>query len=230
MKILLRILCVVAVIAAAVYCHQSGLFERGLDHLNSLAPWKAPVFILLYTLTAVLFFPSFIFTFASGVLFNFPLGLTYSVIGVGLGAGAAFMIGRTVAHEAVWKRCKDNKQFQLLNAMVEYEGWKIIVLARLSPIFPFTLGNYAFGLSKLKAWQYALASMIGTIPSSAVYVYAGTLATSLGDYSSRQKTPADWALLVLGLAATVGLSLYLKRVAERMLEHDRQKTFDPAGR
>lgn len=223
MKIFLRLFILGSVIAAAVYCHQSGLFERGLDQLNNLGFWKAPVFMLLYVLTAVLFFPSFVFSFAGGVLFGFPLGLALSVAGAGLGAAAAFMLGRTVAHDAVWKRCKDNKQFQLLNAMVEHEGWKIIVLARLSPIFPFSIGNYAFGLSKLKAWQYGLASLIGTIPSSAVYVYAGTLATSLTDYSSRQKTPADWALLVLGLAATVGLSLYLKKVAERMLARDREK-------
>ena len=104
--------------------------------------------------------------------------------------------------------------------MTRRKGWKIVVLARLSPVFPFLVGNYFFGLTALPAKNYFAASLLGSIPSTAVYVYLGTLSRDLVlGGSARSRTPAEWILFFAGLAVTAILTIYLRRVARQVLEN-----------
>jgi len=213
-----KILSAVLLIGAAVYLNRSGLFQKTLDWIEGLgagAPW---VFLLVYVLTCIFFVPSFIFTFASGILFGLGRGIFLSVLGAGLGSTAAFLIGRFFAREWVSRAFANNREFLALSEASRLRGWRIVLLARLSPIFPFLVGNYAFGLTSIRARDYFFASVLGTLPSSAVYVYAGTVTGSLASLGGeRSRTPAEWALLAAGLAATVVLSLYLRKVARQAL-------------
>ena len=110
----------------------------------------------------------------------------------------------------------------MLDAAIAKKGWKIVSLARLSPIFPFLIGNYAFGTSKISAKAYMFASMLGTIPSVLVYTYIGSIAGGMTelDLANRERTPVEWALAIGGLIATIVLAWYLKKVAANALKEN----------
>ncbi len=103
------------------------------------------------------------------------------------------------------------------------EGWKIVGLARLSPLFPFNLLNYAFGLTDISLRDYFFATWLGMIPGVVMYVYIGSLARDVAMIGSRTvaHTPAHWAFEVGGFVVSVALAIYVTYVAGRAL---RQKT------
>jgi uncharacterized membrane protein YdjX (TVP38/TMEM64 family) len=98
-------------------------------------------------------------------------------------------------------------------------GFKIVLLTRLSPLFPFTLLNYAFGLTKVRFRDYVLASGIGMLPGTVMYVYLGSTVKELGDIAagSVEGGPAQLVLFFVGLAATVVVTVYVTRLARRAL-------------
>ncbi len=136
------------------------------------------------------------------------------------GATIAFLIGRYIARDKISGYFEHNQKFQLIDHAIHQKGWKVILLARLTPIFPFLIANYGFGLTKLKARHYFLASLIGSIPGTAVFAYAGSLAGNLSSSGLSKEThaPAEWVLLFGGLIATVTLGWYLNRLARRALQ------------
>jgi len=219
MKQAAKILVVAGIAGLAFYINKSGLFQRTLEWIDQLGPSAPVVFILIYTLTSIFFVPSFFFTFGAGAIFGLWKGLLLALLGTGTGALAAFLLGRYMARDLVGRSFAKNKEFRQMDEAVKVKGWKIVALARLSPVFPFLVGNYAFGLTKIPAFHYFVASIIGTIPSAAVYVYAGTVAGEIAQSGSgsRGRTPAEWALLVGGLIATGILTWYIRRVAKEAL-------------
>ena len=195
-------------IAFAVWAKQSGFFEMVLKAIQNLGPWAAPAFLAVYVLSCLLLFPSVIMTCGAGVLFPLPLGIFLSLLGTGLGSAAALLIGRYGLRSLIQKKAAENVAFQKLDAAIRREGWKIAVLARLTPVFPFSVGNYLFGATSIPAWLYALTAFVGTIPSASVYVFIGHMTGNAS--GPHEKTPMEWILLGVGILATVVLSVYLK--------------------
>ena len=99
------------------------------------------------------------------------------------------------------------------------EGWKIVGLTRLSPIFPFNLLNYAYGLTKVSLRDYFFASWIGMFPGTVMYVYIGSLAGSVATVGAeeRVRTTGEWVLYGVGLVATVVVTIYVTRLARKAL-------------
>jgi uncharacterized membrane protein YdjX (TVP38/TMEM64 family) len=210
------------IVAVAWWLRASGAAGAALAWVEGLGAWAPVVFVALHAVSVVLFVPSIVPAAAGGALFGVALGIPLTVLGVALGSAAALGIGRHLARERVASTIGRDPRFQALDRAVERKGWRIVALARLTPVFPFSIGNYAFGLSRIRARDYLLASGLGTIPSNAVYVYVGSVSGSLAAAGAegRARTPAEWALLAGGLAATVALALYLRRVAGRALSED----------
>jgi uncharacterized membrane protein YdjX (TVP38/TMEM64 family) len=102
---------------------------------------------------------------------------------------------------------------------VAHEGWKIVLLTRLSPIFPFNLLNYAYGLTRVNLKHYFWASWIGMMPGTVMYVYIGSLAGDLASLGAgtHTRTPAEWVLYGVGLLATVTVTIFVARLARRAL-------------
>lgn len=216
MRLAFRLLVILSVLAGAYYLNHQGLLKRLLEWVEGFGPWSPVLFMALCIPAPVFFVPSVVFAFAAGILFALSRGILFSLIGTAMGSVGAFLIGRYLAKDWIKKRISKDRRFQLLQEMTRRKGWKIVALARLSPIFPFLIGNYAFGVTPISAKSYFAASLLGSIPSTAVYVYLGTLSrdlTFLGD-ETRARTPAEWLLFLGGLAATVILALYLNRVAQ----------------
>jgi uncharacterized membrane protein YdjX (TVP38/TMEM64 family) len=124
------------------------------------------------------------------------------------------LVGRYLARDWVAKKIEGNAAFAALDRAVASEGWKIVGLTRLSPAFPFTLLNYAFGLTRVSLRDYVLASWIGMMPGTVMYVYLGSLARAAGE---RSRTPAEWALSGVGLVATIVVTVFVTRLARTAL-------------
>lgn len=205
----------VAIIAAARYFHVQDLLKQALDWVGQLGPWGPVIFIALYIVATVLFIPGSVLTLGAGAVFGVVWGSIYVSIAATLGATAAFLVGRYLARDAIERKLKGNERFAAIDKAVAGQGWKIVGLTRLSPVFPFTLLNYAFGLTQVKLRDYVLASWIGMMPGTVMYVYVGSLAkAATGD---RTRTTGEWVLYGVGLLATVIVTIFVTRVAKKAL-------------
>lgn len=208
-------LVVAAAIGLFVTFDVRALLREALDAIAQLGAWGPVLFIGVYVFAAVLFIPGSVLTLGAGALFGVVRGSIYVSIGATLGATAAFLVGRYLAREWVTKKFEGNASFAAIDRAVADEGWKIVGLTRLSPVFPFTLLNYAFGLTRVKLRDYVLASWIGMMPGTVMYVYIGSLARV--GAAGQTKTPAEWALYSVGLLATIAVTVFITRIARRAL-------------
>jgi uncharacterized membrane protein YdjX (TVP38/TMEM64 family) len=209
---------IVAVVAAIVsglfYFDVRALLRDSLAWVEQLGPWGPVLFVLIYIVAAVLFVPGSALTLGAGAVFGVALGSVLVSLGATLGATAAFLVGRYFARAWVAKKIEGNAAFAAIDRAVAAEGWKIVGLTRLSPAFPFSLLNYAFGLTRVSLRDYVVASWIGMMPGTVMYVYIGSLARVAGD---RTRTPGEWALLGLGLVATIAVTIFIARIARTAL-------------
>jgi uncharacterized membrane protein YdjX (TVP38/TMEM64 family) len=195
------------------------LLRSALEWVNELGAVGAIAFIAIYTTATVAFFPGSILTLGAGVLFGVALGSLYVFLGATLGATAAFLVGRYLARRWVSKKIEGNSKFHAIDKAVGREGFKIVLLTRLSPVFPFNLLNYAYGVTGVSLKDYVLAS-IGMIPGTIMYVYIGSLAGSiatLGTGTQSTNPTIQWAVRIIGFIATVAATLYITRVARKAL-------------
>ena len=192
-----------------------------LEWVQQLGWIGVGVFIALYVLACVLFLPGSILTLGAGVVFGVVKGCVIVSAASTLGATVAFLVGRYLARGWVSGRIEGNAGFKAIDDAIGHEGWRIVGLTRLSPIFPFNLLNYAFGVTRVPLGQYAVASWIGMLPGTIMYVYLGSLAGSLATLGSKAgsqtRTPVQWALYAVGLLATVVVTVYVTRIARRAL-------------
>ncbi|MFT5413196.1 MAG: putative membrane protein YdjX (TVP38/TMEM64 family) [Verrucomicrobiales bacterium] len=173
-RMLPKILIVLAVIAGLVVFFKTvpigEAMRAATAWVESLGFWAPVGFIAIYALSVVFFIPGSILTAAAGTLFGVVSGSVYVSIASTLGASVAFLVGRYVARSKIEKRIEGNERFAAIDGVVAKEGWKIVGLTRLSPAFPFTLLNYAYGVTRVKFSHYLLASWIGMMPGTVFYV------------------------------------------------------------
>jgi uncharacterized membrane protein YdjX (TVP38/TMEM64 family) len=193
--------------------------QSALSQIQQLGATGVVAFIALYALATVAFIPGSLLTLGAGVVYGVVQGSLYVLIGASLGAVLAFLVGRYLARDWVAKKIENNPKFKAIDAAVGREGFKIVLLTRLSPIFPFNLLNYAYGITGVELRDYALAC-IGMLPGTVLYVYIGSLAGSLAMLGSDQATNPllQWIVRGIGFAATVAVTLYVTRIARKALE------------
>lgn len=205
----------IALLVAAKYVHVQDLLKQALDWVGMLGPWGPAIFIAIYILATVLFIPGSVLTLGAGAVFGVLWGSIYVSIASTLGATCAFLVGRYLARDAIARKIEGNERFDAIDKAVANEGWKIVGLTRLSPVFPFTLLNYAFGLTRVKLSHFALASWIGMMPGTVMYVYLGSLAKAAS--GERTRTTGEWMLYGVGLLATVVVTIFVTRIAKQAL-------------
>lgn len=191
-----------------------------LQWIQDLGPVGAIAFIILYIIATVAFLPGSILTLGAGVVFGVVLGSLYVFVGATLGATAAFLVGRYLARGWVAKKIEGNEKFKAIDEAVGREGLKIVLLTRLSPVFPFNLLNYAYGLTGVSLKDYFFGS-VGMIPGTIMYVYIGSLAGTLatiGGESQPSNPTIQWAIRIIGFIATVAVTLYVTKVARQALD------------
>jgi len=192
-----------------------GILRDTLNAVAGLGPWGPMLFVLIYIAATVFFLPGSVLTLGAGAVFGVAWGSVYVSVASTLGATAAFLVGRYVARAWVAKKIEGNDSFAAIDRAVAAEGWKVVGLTRLSPVFPFALLNYAFGLTRVTLRDYVLASWIGMMPGTVMYVYLGSLARV--GAAGEEKSPAELALYGVGLLATLAVTVFVTRLARRAL-------------
>lgn len=223
LRIVIAVLLVAAVVTALAVLPVKDYLAGLLERIESAGPWGPVLLAGAYAVACVLFVPGSILTLGAGFLFGVVYGTIAVSAGSVLGATAAFLVGRTLLRTTIEKRIAAYPRFQAIDRAVGEQGFKIVLLTRLSPIFPFNLLNYAFGLTKVRLWQYVLASWIGMLPGTVMYVYLGSALKSLADvvagepgYPLGGGTPQT-VFFVAGLVMTVIATVVITRVAKRAL-------------
>jgi uncharacterized membrane protein YdjX (TVP38/TMEM64 family) len=178
------------------------------------------VFVATYVVATVALAPGAILTLTAGFVWGPFWGTLIVLPTATLAAVSAFTVGRFMARDWVARKVAGNARFAALDRAVGAEGFRIVLLLRLSPIFPFNLLNYALGLTDVRLTSYALASLVGMLPGTAMYVYLGSLVTSASeltaptDEGSAARSILYWA----GLVATLVVTLLVTRIARRELK------------
>ena len=191
-----------------------------IQWIESLGIIGMSLFVLVYILACIFLIPGSPLTVGAGAVFGFWTGLILVSVGSTLGAVAAFLISRYLASGLIEKKIDKSHKFSAIDMAIKREGWKIIFLARLSPIIPFFLLNYALGLTKIRLRTYIISSWTGMIPGTVLYTYIGSLGKTI---LTTENSLSDWVILGVGLIATVSVTLIISKIAKRSLALDNQQ-------
>jgi len=230
-RVIVLALIIASLISALLFLPIKNWLVQALAWTDGLGIW-GPVFVVgFYIVACVLFLPGSVITLGAGFLFKVLVGTITVSIGATLGACAAFLVGRTLARNWISKKISGNKKFNAIDQAVGREGFKIVLLTRLSPIFPFNMLNYAFGLTKVPFRQYALASWIGMLPGTVMFVYFGAGLRSLADVAAGnvEGGPTQQIFFWFGMAATIIVTIFITRIArnaikQTVLQNDNDKS------
>ncbi|MCI0434852.1 MAG: TVP38/TMEM64 family protein, partial [Gemmatimonadetes bacterium] len=161
-----------------------------------------------------------------GAIFGLAQGIALASLASVAGATAAFFIGRTIARGWVSHRVESLPRFRALDRALAQKGFLIVMLTRLSPLFPFNLLNYAYGLTAVRVRDYVVASWLGMLPGTALYVYLGAAAADLAQVAAGNFDSGSGGrvLLVIGLLATVAVAILVARTASRALDREIRET------
>jgi uncharacterized membrane protein YdjX (TVP38/TMEM64 family) len=214
-----------AVFLLPVLSWLTSLFE----FLASLGPWGPVALVGVYIVFCVFLIPASIPTLAAGILFGVFKGSLVAMTGGVAGACAAYWIGRLLARGWVVRRIAKNRQFLALDNAADEHGLAVVMLSRLSPIAPYVLLNYAFGLTKVAFWKYLLGTVIGVMPAMIMFVYVGAGLRSLTELAAYTRgegrmVPGGRAFFWVGLAVTVVTTSLLMRLAGKVLRREHRRS------
>ena len=186
--------------------------------VDALGPFGIVVFALVYAVATVLFIPGSVLSIASGLIFGLVLGTLAAWSGAVLGASLAFLAGRHLARSKIEEKTKGSEKFRAIDEVIRKRGWKIIGLLRLSPLIPFNLSNYLYGITKVGFWPYVLASAGGMFPGTLRYVYLGAAGKAgLGGGGLDRYSPLEYVFFAVGLVVTIGVTIWVGRIAKKAL-------------
>ena len=193
------------------------LLEAALPALRS--PLGAVAFVPLYALWVTLLLPGVWASMLAGALYGTVLGSLVVFIGASLGAIVVFLLGRGWLREWARRRLAASPKLQAVEQAVSREGLRLVLLTRLSPAFPFSLLNLAYGLSEVSLRDYTIG-LVGILPGTVLFCGLGALAGDVarfGTVLSGRADPLTWAVRLLGIGATVVVTVLVTQVARRAL-------------
>jgi uncharacterized membrane protein YdjX (TVP38/TMEM64 family) len=202
---------------AALPTFDGAFFEALLAALAS--PLGALAFVPLYALWVTLLLPGVWASMLAGALYGTLWGSVLVFVGACLGAEAAFLLGRHWLRNWSRRRLARVPRLAAVERAVSREGLKLVLLTRLSPAFPFSLLNLAYGLSDVSLRDYTIG-LIGILPGTILFCGLGALAGDVarfGTVLSGQADPATWGLRVIGIAATIAVVWIVGRRAQKAL-------------
>ena len=205
---------------AALPTFDGAFFEALLAALAS--PLGALAFVPLYALWVTLLLPGVWASMLAGALYGTLWGSVLVFVGACLGAEAAFLLGRHWLRNWSRRRLARVPRLAAVERAVSREGLKLVLLTRLSPAFPFSLLNLAYGLSDVSLRDYTIG-LIGILPGTILFCGLGALAGDVarfGSVLSGQADPATWGLRIIGIGATIAVVWIVGRQAQKALEDE----------
>jgi len=187
--------------AFVVVATSGSLSARGVrDHVDGYGVAGPLVFIVVSSLLTVCLFPGPLLAGASGLLFGTALGTAVSIVSATLGAVLAFALARWLAHDAVVTLQAGHPRMTALRAWVGRRGFLSVLYARITPGLPYSLVNYAAGLSPVTLGAFAGATALGCAPRAFAYTALGGSLDDLGSPEALVAIGLLVALAVGGLA------------------------------
>lgn len=193
-----------------------------LEWLEELPQWQGILMLtLVETICTVLILPATPLNLASGFLFGVWWGSPISVSSTDMASVISFFIGRYLARGWAEKEIDKRPKFKAVDAAVEKQGLWIIILVRFSPVFPFGLCNYLFGLTKVGFWQYWIATTIGLMPYTIAYTYLGSLMRQLTDIFTDDSSDSTQQIIFLSIGggATLMTIVVVAWITRRALKN-----------
>jgi uncharacterized membrane protein YdjX (TVP38/TMEM64 family) len=188
-----------------------------VDRVRGAGAGGIAAFAAVYLVAPLLLLPASVLTLGAGFLYG-PLWGTVFASPVSVGAASlAFLLGRTLARRAVERRIEGDARFAAIDRAVGELGFKIVFLLRLSPVVPFNLLNYALGLTRVRFATYLVASFLGMLPGTFLYVSLGSAATSAAQLARGHGGAGTRVAFWVGIAATIAAVLVVARVARNAL-------------
>lgn len=223
----IKLLCVAAAVCALIALGQVVDIP---EKINAVLAWVEglgavgmAVFVGLYIVACIFVLPGSAITLGGGAIYGLPVGFALVSVGSTLGATLTFVIARYLARDWVAGKVEGNQTFKSMDEAVAQQGWKIVFLTRLTPLIPFNIQNYGYGLTKVSLPQYILASWIGMMPGTVLYVYFGTLG---GNAAEGGLTTGEWVMNGIALVATVLVTVVITRMAKKALKDAVDSTDD----
>ena len=195
------------VVSLAIYIYFSressviGVAETLKGFISQSGVWGPLVYVTAYAFRSLVFFPASILTITAGILFGPWLGLLLTMIGENISANISFVVGRYFSADMLKYLSTKKKFVPRLTCKIQDNGFLTVLIMRLT-FLPFDLVGYSSGMCNIKQKDFALATVIGTIPGLLTFVFLGGALFDL-----RYLFPAA-AFLTFGLT----LSFWLKKV------------------
>jgi pyruvate/2-oxoglutarate dehydrogenase complex dihydrolipoamide dehydrogenase (E3) component/uncharacterized membrane protein YdjX (TVP38/TMEM64 family) len=222
-KAIIVVTVLAAIIAGVLFLPVRQWFVEFESYVKSLGTVGPVVVILVYVLCTVLFIPGSAITVGAGTLFGLKTGFVVVVLGANLGALCSFLLARTFLREKVATWAAANPRFRSLDQAIGQQGFKMVLLTRLSPVFPFVLLNYFLGLTAVRTCAYVLANLLGMLPATFLFVYIGAAARDA--ITGQMDASANFYQQILkyvGLLATVAVVVVVTRIARKALREAEQ--------
>ncbi len=210
---------VVALAAAWRWLPLTSWLDRFQAWIARLGPLGGVLYGLVYIAAVLLFVPGILLTLGAGYVFGLFWGSILVSAASTTAATLAFLIARHGGRARVERLARGNATYQAVDRAIARGGWKVVALLRLSPLIPFSISNYLYGLTAVRLGPYILASWLAMIPATILYVSLGAAGKTLR--AGRQRSPGEWIVLGVGLAATVAVTAILTRLARTELRKAR---------
>jgi len=208
------VLATIALFALGRWLPLQAWLDTSRSYLADLGPLAPLLFGVGYVVAALLFVPGALITIAGGTFFGASLGTLTVSLASTTAAALAFLLARGALRPRVESWARSRPRFQALDGAIEKQGWRVVGLLRLSPAMPFSLGNYLFGLTSVRFLPYVLVSWIAMLPGTFLYVSIGAAGA---DAATGATDKGRIVLLVVGIVATVVVTVLLGRTAKRRL-------------
>jgi uncharacterized membrane protein YdjX (TVP38/TMEM64 family) len=186
--------------------------------VQQLGPIGVIIFIFAYALATVLFLPGWIFTVSAGLIYGILEGTLVALCGAIIGAALAFLVARYLLRQNIQELTQKNPRFAAIDEAIGKNGWKIVGLLRLSPLIPFNLSNYFYGITSISFGSYVLVSAVGMIPGTLLYAYLGAIGQAGISGGPSQPNKWQYVLLAVGLIATIAVTILVSRIAKNALK------------
>ena len=187
--------------------------------LDRLGPFAMVGFVVLYIIDALILGPAWLFALVAGLAFGLAKGILLVWVSATLAAIAGFLMSRYFARHRIEKLAKKNEKYEAVDRAIKRHGWKVVLLLRISPLLPYTISNYIYGLTAVDFLHYLFATAVGLIPMVAVYVSIGAAGreAALAAAGGGHHNVVELVVLGVGIVFTIAAAILIARAARREL-------------